>query len=114
MNAAHFVALFKDDERFIIQKEVGESSWFAFTMIVNPKLDIDRKTVLDVLRKAEIDHRIITGGNILRNDVVKHFDYTATKSVNADIVHDRGFFVGNHPYDIRDKIDYLHKTLKGI
>ena len=33
MNAAHFVNLFKNDEAFIIQKEVGESSWFCFTMI---------------------------------------------------------------------------------
>ncbi len=113
-NAKHFVGLFKDDERFIIQKETGESSWFSFTLIINPDLEIDRKKVLQRLREAEIEHRIITGGNMLRHDVIKYYDYTVTKSVNADVAHYNGFFVGNFPYDIREKIDYLHTTLKGI
>lgn len=113
-NAEHFVNLFKDDERFIIQKEIGESSWFSFTMIANPKRNIDRKRVLQRLKDANIEYRIITGGNMLRHDVIKYYDYVVTKSVNADIAHYNGFFVGNHPYDIRDKIDYLHETLKTI
>jgi CDP-6-deoxy-D-xylo-4-hexulose-3-dehydrase len=113
-NAAHFVNLFKDDKRFIIQKEVGESSWFSFTMIINPKLKIDRKAVLGRLKDAGIEHRIITGGNILRHDVVKYYDHTVTRRTNADIAHDSGFFLGNHPIDIKDRLDYLHETLKGI
>jgi len=119
MNAEHFVNLFKNDERFIIQREIGESSWFSFTMIINPELNLDystspRQKVLKRLKDANIEHRIITGGNILRHDVIRHYDYTAGKSTNADIAHYNGFFVGNHPYDIRDKIDYLHETLKKL
>lgn len=113
-NAKHFVELFKDDERFIIQRETGESSWFCFTMIINPAWKVDRMKVLQKLKDASIEHRIITGGNILRHDVIKHYDYELTKSTNADIAHSNGFFVGNFPVDIRDKIDYLHKTLKTI
>lgn len=113
-NAAHFVNLFKDDKRFIIQREVGESSWFCFTMIINPKFKIDRNRVLKKLKDVGIEHRIITGGNMLRHDVIKYYDYEVTKSTNADIAHYNGFFVGNHPYDIRDKIDYLYKILKDI
>lgn len=113
-NAEHFVNLFKNDQRFIIQREVGESSWFSFTMIINPELNIDRKKVLQKLKDADIEHRIITGGNILRHDVIKYYDHEVTKSMNADIAHYNGFFVGNHPYDIRDKIDYLHDVLKKI
>ena len=37
-----FVELFEDDERFIIQRENGSSSWFSFTLILNPAIDIDR------------------------------------------------------------------------
>ncbi len=114
MNARHFVDLFGKDKRFIIQKETGESSWFSFTMIVNPGAGIDRKPVLKLLKNAGIEHRIITGGNILRHDVIKYYDYSVTKSANADIAHYNGFFVGNHPRDIRDMIDYLHATLKNI
>lgn len=111
-NARHFVKLFQNDERFIIQKETGESSWFCFTMILNPNSKIDRKSVLQKLKDANIEHRIITGGNILRHDVIKYYDYVITKSINADIIHYNGFFVGNHPYDIRSKIDYLYETLR--
>ena len=113
-NAEHFVNLFKNDKRFIIQREVGESSWFSFTMIINPELNIDRKKVVQKLKDADIEHRIITGGNILRHDVIKYYDYVVTKSVNADIAHYNGFFVGNHPYDIRNKIEHLHDVLKKI
>jgi CDP-6-deoxy-D-xylo-4-hexulose-3-dehydrase len=113
-NAAHFVELFKDDPRFIIQREIGESSWFAFTMIVNPESGMAREPVLQKLKEAGIEHRIITGGNMLRHDVVKYFDYTAGRSTNADIAHDCGFFVGNHPRDMRKEIDYLSQTLRNI
>ena len=113
-NARHFTGLFKDDKRFIIQKESGESSWFCFTMIVNPASGLERKAVLEKLKAAGIEYRIITGGNILRHDVVKYYDYTVAGSKNADTAHYNGFFVGNHPQDIRDKIDHLHKTLKAL
>jgi CDP-6-deoxy-D-xylo-4-hexulose-3-dehydrase len=113
-NAKHFVGLFENDPRFIIQKEVGVSSWFCFTMIVDPHSDMKREKILNVLNDAEIEHRIITGGNFLRHDVIKYFNYQVTKSSNADLVHDNGFFVGNNPVDIRDKIDYLYKTLRNI
>jgi CDP-6-deoxy-D-xylo-4-hexulose-3-dehydrase len=113
-NARHFVKLFKDDERFIIQHEAGESAWFCFTMIVKPGQALTRQRVLEALKAAGIEYRIITGGNFLRHDVVKYFDYTATGSANADLAHDHGFFVGNHPVDIRGQIDHLHKVLQGI
>jgi CDP-6-deoxy-D-xylo-4-hexulose-3-dehydrase len=83
-------------------------------MIINPELNIDRKKVLQKLKDAGIEHRIITGGNILRHDVIKYYNYEIAGSANADIAHYNGFFVGNHPYDIRDKIDYLYVTLKNI
>lgn len=113
-NAAHFKSLFEGDKRFITQREVGQSSWFSFTMIVDPASGIERKDVLKRLKAAGIEHRIITGGNILRHDVVKYYDHEVTGSKNADIAHYNGFFIGNHPYDLRPKIDYLYETLKTV
>jgi CDP-6-deoxy-D-xylo-4-hexulose-3-dehydrase len=106
--------LFKDDKRFIIQREVGESSWFCFTMIVKPGQTLTRKRALEALKAASIEYRIITGGNFLRHDVIKYFNYSVTGSANADLAHDNGFFVGNHPVDIRNQIDHLHQVLKGV
>jgi CDP-6-deoxy-D-xylo-4-hexulose-3-dehydrase len=31
--------------------------------------------------------------------------------VNANIAHDRGFFVGNHPFDLTEQIDRLYTVL---
>ena len=111
-NAEFFVSLFSKDDRFIIQKENGKSSWFSFTIILNPKYAIDRSSVMQAMRKAEIEFRIITGGCFLRHDVIKYFDYeTVGEIVNANIAHDRGFFVGNYPRDIKPQIAHLWKVL---
>lgn len=111
-NAELFVSLFRNDERFIIQRENGRSSWFAFTVILNPGLDIDRRKVMAALKEADIGYRIITGGNFLRHDVIKYFDYDCVgEIVNANIAHDRGFFVGNHPMDLKPQIERFHEVV---
>ena len=111
-NAALFQELFARDERFIIQREHGRSSWFCFTIILNPGLRIDRAKVMAALKEADIGYRIITGGNFLRHDVIKYFDYDRAGEIkNADIAHDRGFFVGNHPQDLTPQIRRLREVL---
>lgn len=113
-NAAYFQSKFQDDTRFIIQKEVGESSWFSFTMIIDPHSGLQREAVFDALKKAKIGYRIITGGNFLEHDVIKYFDYEVTKSTNASYAHNYGFFVGNAPKDMTQEIDLLVEALKDL
>jgi len=111
-NAEIFTDLFGGDDRFIIQREIGRSSWFSFVVILNPEKDIDRQKVLAGLREAGVEFRIVTGGNFLRHDVVKYFDYECVGDiVNANLIHDRGFFVGNFPRDLSAELDHFHKTL---
>lgn len=111
-NAELFVKLFSGDERFVIQRENGRSSWFSFTIVLNPSLRIDRARVMDALRAADIGFRMITGGCFLRHEAIKHFDYsTAGEIVNANIAHDHGFFVGNHPRDLTNQITRLREVL---
>lgn len=115
-NWDYFRECFAQDPKFIIQRETGRSSSFCFTIILDPAFDVDRSTVLDALGKAEIEFRIITGGNFLRHDVKRYYDYEVVggSTPNADIVHDRGFFVGNHPYDLRSEIDELRSVLDRV
>lgn len=111
-NAAHFVKLFKDDKRFIIQRENGSSSWFSFTIILNPSLSIDRAQVMAAMRTSGIGFRMITGGCFLRHDAIKFFDYDVVGDiVNANIAHDHGFFVGNHPRDLTQELHLLRDVL---
>ena len=114
-NAALFTRLFGSDDRFIIQQENGKSSWFSFTLILHPDLKISRDLINQGLRNANIEFRIITGGNFLRHDVIKYFDYDCVGDIkNANIAHERGFFVGNFPRDISKEIEYLHEVLKQL
>lgn len=111
-NAALFQDLFRGDDRFILQKENGRSSWFAFTVILNPKQGLNRKKIMDALKAADIGYRIITGGNFLRHDAIKYYDYDVAGEIkNADIAHDWGFFVGNHPVDLSEQIRTFHDVL---
>lgn len=114
-NMALFQAKFGGDDRFIIQRENGKSSTFALTVILNPERSVDRERVFSALRQADIGFRMITGGNFLRHDVIKYYDYTTVGEMrNADIAHDYGFFVGNHPHDLTPQIERLHQVLDGI
>lgn len=113
-NAARFVELFAGDDRFIIQRERehARSSWFCFTIVLNPALAPDRARVLAALKAAGIEYRIVTGGCFLRHDVIRYFDYDCVgEIVHANTVHDRGFFVGNHPTDLMPQIERLRDVL---
>jgi CDP-4-dehydro-6-deoxyglucose reductase, E1 len=112
-NWALFQDLFRGDDRFIIQKEYGKSSAFSFTMILNPRRHIARDRAMKALKDADIGYRIITGGNFLRHDVIKYYDYEVVGGAtpNADIAHDYGFFVGNHPFDLTPQITRLREVL---
>ncbi|RAU21892.1 pyridoxamine 5-phosphate oxidase [Paramagnetospirillum kuznetsovii] len=112
-NLALFQKLMGNDDRFIIQKENGKSSAFSFTIILNPARKIDRNKVFAALKDADIGYRIITGGNFLRHDVIKHYDYEVVGGAvpNADLAHDHGFFVGNHPFDLTEQITRLREVL---
>lgn len=112
-NLALFQELFGNDDRFIIQKENGKSSAFSFTIILNPARKIDRNKAFAALKDADIGYRIITGGNFLRHDVIRHYEYEVVGGgvPNADLAHDHGFFVGNHPFDLTPQITRLREVL---
>jgi CDP-6-deoxy-D-xylo-4-hexulose-3-dehydrase len=114
-NWAIFQDFFAGDPRYIIQRENGKSSAFCFTIIVSPNVGLSRAQVFDGLRNANIGYRIITGGCITRHDVIRHYDYeTVDVLPNANQAHDRGFFVGNHPFDLTRQLERLRIVLDGI
>jgi CDP-4-dehydro-6-deoxyglucose reductase, E1 len=111
-NWALFQKLFTGDNRFIIQRENGKSSAFSFTIVLNPEAEFSRPTIMRALKDADIGYRIITGGCITRHDVIKHYDYECVDGLpNANLAHDQGFFVGNHPFDLTPQIERLRDVL---
>ena len=111
-NAECFLQLFGSDPRFTVQHELGRSSWFGFSLLIRDHA-LSRKEIIARLSGAGIDTRPIVAGNFARKEVVKWFDCEVPDSLpNADYVDARGFFVGNHQFDIRDRLEYLHDVLK--
>ncbi|HLB41640.1 MAG TPA: DegT/DnrJ/EryC1/StrS family aminotransferase [Gammaproteobacteria bacterium] len=114
-NAAYFQALFKDDENFYLQQENGQSSWFGFSLLLREECNIDREKFIEILQKANIEVRPVISGNFLRNEVVKYLSYRVVGTHdNSEYVHEKGFFVGNHHFDIRKFLDHLKETVNEL
>ena len=112
-NAKLFVELFKNHTDFIIQKDIDNSSWFGFSLIIKPGSNIKRKDVIAKLQDNKIECRPIVTGNFTRNEVMKYFDYEVHQELkNADYLHENGFFVGNSQADLKDNIKYLKEILR--
>ena len=114
-NLALFQEAFGGDGRFVIQRENGKSSSFCFTMIVKPDSGLNRDRVFRALKDAGIGYRMITGGCFPRHDAIRFFDHDCVGDLgNANMAHDRGFFVGNHPFDLSQQIDRLLEVLNEL
>ncbi len=91
-----------------IQKEVGESSWFGFAVILEGELKGKRDKIVNALAENEIEVRPIVAGNFTRNSVIKYLDHTIYGELTAsDDIHDNGFFIGNHSKNNFAEIDYF-------
>jgi len=114
INALLFRKLFESDGRFLIQKEVGESSWFGFSMIIkDPKLK--REELVNTLSKNNIESRPIVTGNFTKNSVLKYFDYSIHGNLlNAKNLDNNGLFVGNSHENLKNEINHLKSILNGV
>jgi dTDP-4-amino-4,6-dideoxygalactose transaminase len=114
-NAVIFNEVISNIKGIRIQKELGQSSFFGFSIILDEQLSISRDTLVNALISKGIECRPIVGGNFTKNPAIKYFDYSIHNNlVNADIVDKNGFFIGNHHYKLRKEIEYFGKILKEI
>ncbi|MCA3576316.1 MAG: DegT/DnrJ/EryC1/StrS family aminotransferase [Bradyrhizobium sp.] len=93
---------------FIIQREIGSSSWFGFSLVIRPGSDMTRADLLARLAKAGFESRPIVAGNFTKNPVMEWMSVELHgEMVNADHVDRFGLFLGNHHYPIPDAIKAL-------
>ena len=112
-NAELFVSLFKDNPTFYIQEEIGNSSWFGFSLIIKPNANVNRLAIVKKLEENGIDCRPIVTGDFTKNEVLKYFDYEIFGKVkNANYLDTKGLFVGNHQIDLTKEIKHLYNVLK--
>lgn len=94
----------------IIQQEIGESSWFGFSLVIRPGSKFTRKTLVARLNELGFECRPIVAGNFAKNEVVKYFDSEVHGTLkNAEHIDQNGLFVGNHHYPIPEAFEVLAK-----
>ena len=114
-NAKLFIELFKDHPSFIIQKNIDNSSWFGFSLIIRPESKLKRKNIIIGLQENQIDCRPIVTGNFTKNEVMQYFDYEVHQELtNANYLHENGFFVGNGHTCLRNELKLLLNTLNSL
>lgn len=108
-NALIFQQLFINHPWLILQKEVGDSSWFGFSLILKENAPMSRSELIDKLIAAQIEVRPIVGGNFAKNEVMKWFDFSIFGELkNASYIDSHGFFVGNHHFDLSRELGLLY------
>ncbi len=92
----------------LIQREIGESSWFGFSLVVRPQSTWTRTVLLKKLNELGFECRPIVAGNFAKNEVVKYFDAGVHGVLrNAEHIDKNGLFVGNHHYPIEQAMAAL-------
>lgn len=113
-NAQIAQELFSDLEYIRLQKENQTSSWFGFGFVLTGPLQNKRAEVIKKLSSNGVELRPIVAGNFLRNPVIKHLKHISSECPNADILHDRGFFIGNDIQDLEENLVEVKKLLEEI
>lgn len=107
-NGALVQARLGNHPKFMIQREIGKSSWFGFSLVLRPDAGMARADLVQRLSAAGFECRPIVAGNFAKNEVMKYFDYEIHGSLtNADYIDAQGLFVGNHHYPIPEAVDAL-------
>jgi CDP-6-deoxy-D-xylo-4-hexulose-3-dehydrase len=94
----------------LIQQEVGESSWFGFSLVIRPGSRVTRPDLIKKLGSLGFECRPIVAGNFAKNEVVNYFDYEIAGELrNAEHIDKNGLFIGNHHYPIPEAIEALQQ-----
>ena len=96
--------------RFMIQREIGRSSWFGFSLVLREEHAGTRAQMVRELGERGFECRPIVAGNFAKNEVMQHIEHEIHGALaNADYIDANGLFVGNHHYPLPEAIKELAK-----
>jgi len=111
-NANEFLALFQPENWCQTQEQLpgALSSWYGFSLLIN-----NRDELVKHLMSLGVQLRPIMSGNMLNQPVMKYFNNPIIPKEGcpvADTVDDNGFFIGNHPRNVRYDLKELHNIIE--
>ena len=90
----------------------GECSWFALPVVLAEDTPFKRAELTRYLEEEGVETRPIVAGNLARQPVFEYFPELRRADLpGADVVHDRGFYLGLHPFANDALIDRLCETI---
>lgn len=114
-NATLLMKLLEKYQNFfsIMQIEPGAScSWFALPMIVHRNAPFSRDEITNFLEEVGVETRPIVAGNLARHPAVSRFPSLRNQNLpGADLVHERGFYIGIHPVDMEEEIHRIESEI---
>ena len=111
-NAIVFEKLFSKINKIIIQNEIGESSWFGFSLIANTKENFEISLLRNILDNLGFEYRPIVAGDFTQNPVMKYINHEIHGTLkNARFLNDNGLFIGNHHYPIDKNLHQLYTKI---
>lgn len=117
-NATRFGAFLSRHRDIMHLMEVthdAECSWFALPIVLEERCPFSRAELVEYLEEAGVETRPIVAGNLARQPVCSFFpELQGMDLPGADVVHDRGFYVGLHPHQDDAMIDRLCETFEAF
>lgn len=110
LNAMFFCDLLADHPDLMIQTEIGESSWFGFSLIIRKGSSLTLAKLRSCLDLLNVEYRPIVAGNFTKNPVCNFFTYKTHGNLpNANHLDQHGLFIGNNGQDNREQLLALAK-----
>ena len=105
-NGKEFQQSMKNHPDLRIQKEIGSSSWFGFSLVLREESKLSRNELLKRLTSLGFESRPIVTGNFAASEVVKYFDYEIPFNLkNAEYIDKNGVLIGNHHFSMSSAIE---------
>lgn len=114
-NAAYMRDVLGSSRLVFLQEQVGESSWFGFSLVLRPNCPLSRRELAEALAKNGIECRPIVAGNFAKNPVMRLLDHEIAGELhNAAYIDARGLFIGNSHLDLRRQIDLIGAIFRDL
>ena len=111
-NGLLFQKMMSDNSYLSIQKEIGKSSWFGFSLTIKNPDKLNRDSLQKKLIENSFEVRPVVTGNFTKQPVMKFLNTDITDGFpNANYIHENSLFIGNHHYDMEEAIDKISKLI---
>ena len=75
---------------------------------MKPEVEYSREALRIALDRIGVEYRPIVAGNFANQLMLKHMNVHGLENLpNADLIQDRGLFIGNHHYDVTDHLKMI-------